>query len=143
MVQRPDLYGAVLCHVPVIDMLRFQHFTAGRYWTSEYGDANSAEDHFDFLMQYSPLHNIEVGVEYPPLLIMTADHDDRVVPMHSKKFAAALQHADAEADTSNNVILLRIDTKAGHGMGKPTAKIIDQRVDVFAFLNALFEMGVK
>lgn len=139
MVQRPDLYGAVLCHVPVIDMLRFQHFTAGRYWTSEYGDANSAEAHFDFLMAYSPLHNIQAGVSYPPLLIMTADHDDRVVPMHSKKFAAALQDANA----NNNVILLRIDTKAGHGMGKPTAKIIDQRVDVFAFLNAVFEMGMQ
>jgi len=139
MVQRPDLYGAILCHVPVIDMLRFQHFTAGRYWTSEYGDANSAEEHFDFLMAYSPLHNIQPGVKYPPLLIMTADHDDRVVPMHSKKFAAALQ----EADATNNVILLRIDTKAGHGMGKPTAKIIDQKVDVYAFLNTLFEMGIQ
>jgi prolyl oligopeptidase len=139
MIQRPELYGAVLCHVPVIDMLRFQHFTAGRYWTSEYGDANGTKEHFDFLFKYSPLHNIKPNTKYPPLLIMTADHDDRVVPMHSKKFAAALQ----EADSSNNVILLRIDTKAGHGMGKPTAKLIDQRVDVFAFLNAIFEMGVK
>jgi prolyl oligopeptidase len=139
MIQRPELYGAVLCHVPVIDMLRFQHFTAGRYWTSEYGDANSAKEHFDFLFDYSPLHNIKPNTKYPPLLIMTADHDDRVVPMHSKKFAAALQ----EADSSNNVILLRIETKAGHGLGKPTAKMIDERVDVFAFLNALFEMGVK
>lgn len=139
MVQRPELYGAVLCHVPVIDMLRFQHFTAGRYWTSEYGDANSEKSHFDFLFEYSPLHNIKSNTQYPPLLIMTADHDDRVVPMHSKKFAAALQ----EADSSNNVILLRIETKAGHGLGKPTAKMIDERVDVLAFLNALFEMGAK
>lgn len=139
MVQRPDLYGAVLCHVPVIDMLRFQHFTAGRYWTSEYGDANKAEDHFKFLMAYSPLHNIQAGIDYPPLLIMTADHDDRVVPMHSKKFAAALQAANADS----NIILLRIDTKAGHGMGKPTAKVIDQKVDVYAFLNSLFGMGVQ
>jgi prolyl oligopeptidase len=139
MVQRPDLFGAVLCHVPVIDMLRFQHFTAGRYWTSEYGDANSGKDHFDFLFEYSPLHNIKAGTKYPPLLILTADHDDRVVPMHSKKFAAALQ----EADESNNVILLRIDTKAGHGMGKPTAKMIDEQVDILAFLNGLFEMGVE
>ena len=139
MVQRPDLYGAVLCHVPVIDMLRFQHFTAGRYWTSEYGDANSSEDNFRFLFEYSPLHNIQAGQKYPPLLILTADHDDRVVPMHSKKFAAALQ----AADESNNVILLRIETKAGHGMGKPTAKMIEEQVDIFAFLNRLFEMGVK
>lgn len=139
MVQRPDLFGAVLCHVPVIDMLRFQHFTAGRYWTSEYGDANSSQDHFDFLFKYSPLHNIKVGQKYPPLLILTADHDDRVVPMHSKKFAAALQ----EADETNNVILLRIETKAGHGLGKPTVKMIDEQVDIFAFLNSLFEMGVK
>jgi len=139
MVQRPDLYGAVLCHVPVIDMLRFQHFTAGRYWTSEYGDANSSKAHFDYLMRYSPLHNIKAGQKYPPLLIMTADHDDRVVPMHSKKFAAALQ----AADSGSNVILLRIETKAGHGMGKPTAKMIDERVDVFSFLAALFEMDVE
>lgn len=139
MLQRPDLFGAVLCHVPVIDMLRYQHFTAGRYWTSEYGDANSSAEHFEFLRAYSPLHNIKAGTQYPPLLIMTADHDDRVVPMHSKKFAAALQAADA----GQNIILLRIDTKAGHGMGKPTAKQIDQRVDVFAFLNTLFEMGIE
>jgi prolyl oligopeptidase len=139
MMQRPELYGAVLCHVPVIDMLRFQHFTAGRYWTSEYGDANSSKDHFDFMYRYSPLHNIQPGQKYPPLLILTADHDDRVVPMHSKKFAAALQ----AADDSNNVILLRIDTKAGHGMGKPTAMLIEERVDVFAFLAGLFEMQVK
>ncbi|MDQ7027645.1 MAG: prolyl oligopeptidase family serine peptidase [Anaerolineae bacterium] len=139
MAQRPDLFGAVLCHVPVIDMLRFQHFTAGRYWTSEYGDANSSEEHFDFLYKYSPLHNIKQGQKYPPLLILTADHDDRVVPMHSKKFAAKLQ----AADDGNNVILLRIDTKAGHGMGKPTAKVIEERVDVFAFLAGLFEMDVK
>lgn len=139
MIQRPDLFGAVLCHVPVIDMLRFQHFTAGRYWTSEYGDANSGEDHFDFLFEYSPLHNIKAGQSYPPLLILTADHDDRVVPMHSKKFTAALQ----EADEGNNVILLRIETKAGHGMGKPTAKMIEEQVDILAFLNALFGMNVK
>lgn len=139
MLQRPDLYGAVLCHVPVIDMLRYQHFTAGRYWTSEYGDANNSREHFEFLRAYSPLHNVKEGVQYPPLLMMTADHDDRVVPMHSRKFAAALQMAD----NGQNVILLRIDTKAGHGMGKPTAKLIDQRVDVFAFLNVLFGMGVE
>lgn len=137
MVQRPDLYGAVICHVPVIDMLRFQHFTAGRYWTSEYGNANTSKDHFDFLLAYSPLHNVKPNTQYPPLLILTADHDDRVVPMHSKKFAATLQ-----AQGNENVILLRIETKAGHGLGKPTAKLIDEWVDVLSFLNRVFEMGV-
>jgi prolyl oligopeptidase len=137
MLQRPDLYGAVICRVPVIDMLRFQHFTAGRYWTSEYGDANSAKEHFDFLLAYSPLHNIKPNTQYPPLLILTADHDDRVVPMHSKKFAATLQ-----AQGHENVVLLRIETKAGHGLGKPTAKMIDEWVDVLVFLNAVFGMGM-
>lgn len=139
MVQRPDLFGAVLCHVPVIDMLRFQHFTAGRYWTSEYGDANHSKEHFDFLFAYSPLHQIKPGQSYPPLLLMTADHDDRVVPMHSKKFAAALQAMDDD----NKVVIFRIETKAGHGLGTPTAKLIEQQVDVFAFLTVLFEMDVE
>ena len=94
MLQRPDLYGAILCHVPVIDMLRFQFFTSGRYWTSEYGDSKSSREHFEFQVAISPLHNIKPGQAYPPLLILTADHDDRVVPMHSKKFAAAMQAAD-------------------------------------------------
>ena len=113
MLQRGDLYGAILCHVPVIDMLRFQFFTSGRYWTSEYGDSKSSKEHFDFQYAISPLHNIKPGQAYPPLLIFTADHDDRVVPMHAKKFAAAMQ----AADETNNVILLRVQTKRGawHG----------------------------
>ena len=139
MLQRSDLYGAILCHVPVIDMLRFQFFTSGRYWTSEYGDSKSSKEHFDFQYAISPLHNIKPGQAYPPLLILTADHDDRVVPMHAKKFAAAMQ---AE-DETNNVILLRVQTNAGHGMGKPTAKIIEEQVDIFAFLNQLFDLGVE
>ena len=139
MLQRGDLYGAILCHVPVIDMLRFQFFTSGRYWTSEYGDSKSSKEHFDFQYAISPLHNIKPGQAYPPLLIFTADHDDRVVPMHAKKFAAAMQ----AADETNNVILLRVQTNAGHGMGKPTAKIIEEQVDIFAFVNQLFDMGVK
>lgn len=138
MIQRPELYGAVLCHVPVIDMLRFQHFTAGRYWTSEYGDADSSREHFDFLHAYSPLHNVREGRAYPPILIMSADHDDRVVPMHSKKFAAALQNGSHP----ENLTLLRIDTKAGHGLGKPTEKLIDQQVDIFVFLASLFAMQI-
>ena len=138
MLQRPDLYGAILCHVPTIDMLRFKYFTSGRYWVTEYGDAQKSKEHFEFLTAYGPLHNIEAGREYPPILILTADHDDRVVPMHSKKLAAALQHAD----TTDNVILLRVLTRAGHALGKATSKWIEEQVDIFAFLNRIFEMGV-
>ena len=138
MTQRPDLYGAILCHVPTIDMLRFKYFTSGRYWTHEYGDAESSKEHFEFLTAYGPLHNIKAGQEYPPILILTADHDDRVVPMHSKKLAAALQHANE----SDNVILLRVQTRAGHNLGKPTWKRIEERVDIYAFLNHVFDMGI-
>lgn len=132
MLQHPESFGAVLCHVPVTDMLRYQHFTAGRYWTSEYGDAERDESHFRALLAYSPLHNVADGAAYPPILITSADHDDRVVPMHSKKLAARLQ----AADPGSNVVLLRIETKAGHGAGKPVAKQIDLRTDVLAFLDA-------
>src|SRR5207248_5056278 len=93
MVQRPDLYGAVACGVPVIDMLRYHKFTVGRYWVPEYGDAEHNPDHFSFLYAYSPLHNVKAGQNYPATLVMTADTDDRVVPMHAKKFTAALQAA--------------------------------------------------
>ena len=138
MTQRPDLYGAILCHVPTIDMLRFKYFTSGRHWTNEYGDAESSREHFEFLTAYDPLHNIKAGQAYPPILILTADHDDRVVPMHSKKLAAALQYANE----SDNTILLRVQTRAGHSMGKSTAKTIEEQVDIFAFLNHVFEMSV-
>lgn len=130
MIQRPDLFGAVHCGVPVIDMLRYHRFTAGRYWTSEYGNAEEDPAHFQFLFAYSPLHNIKSGVSYPPLIITTADTDDRVVPMHAKKFAAALQAADAGA----HPLLLRVDMKAGHGLGKPTAKLIEEAADIYSFL---------
>lgn len=133
MLQRPDLFGAVLCHVPVIDMLRYQHHTAGRYWTTEYGDANDSKEDFSYLYEYSPLHNVRDGQAYPPILITTAAQDDRVVPMHSKKFAAALQ----AADPGNNIIFLRIDRNAGHGAGKSTAKLIEERADVLAFAATL------
>lgn len=139
MLQRPDLYGAILCHVPTIDMLRFKYFTSGRYWTHEYGDAESSKEHFELLTAYGPLHNIRAGQAYPPILILTADHDDRVVPMHSKKLAAALQHANE----TDNVILLRVQTRAGHSLGKPTWKRIEEQVDICAFLNHVFEMGVE
>ncbi|MCU9613556.1 prolyl oligopeptidase family serine peptidase [Caldibacillus lycopersici] len=130
MVQRPDLFGAVICRVPVIDMLRYHKFTVGRYWIPEYGDP-SIPEHFQFLYAYSPLHNIKEGVLYPPVLIATAESDDRVVPAHAKKFAATL----LEKANPNSKVLLRLESKAGHGHGKPTSKIIDEWVDFFAFLD--------
>lgn len=136
MVQRPDLYGAVLCHVPVIDMLRYHKFTVGRYWVPEYGNAEANAEHFAFMYAYSPLHNVREGIAYPPTLILSADTDDRVVPAHAKKFAATLQAANG----GENPILLRVETKAGHGFGKPTTKIIEEQSDIFAFLFLTFGM---
>jgi prolyl oligopeptidase len=130
MLQRPELYGAVVCQVPVIDMLRYHKFTVGRYWVPEYGNAENSRAEFDFLRAYSPLHNVRDGTEYPPILITSADTDDRVVPSHAKKFAATLQ----EKAAGINPILLRVETKAGHGGGKPTAKRIEEQADVYAFL---------
>jgi prolyl oligopeptidase len=136
MLQRPDLFGAVVCRVPVIDMLRYHRWTIGRYWVSEYGDPENPE-HFPFMYAYSPLHNVKPGVDYPPILIMTADTDDRVWPAHSFKFAAVLQ----ENYKGSNPILLRVEKKAGHGHGKPTTKIIESAADVYAFLFKT--LGVK
>jgi prolyl oligopeptidase len=136
MLQRPDLYGAVVCRVPVTDMLRYQRFTAGRYWTPEYGNADESEEHFNFLYAYSPLHNVKSGVNYPPILIHTAESDDRVVPMHAMKFAATLQAAADE--NAENPILLQVETKAGHGLGKPTSKLIAQYADFWSFLWHVF-----
>ncbi len=136
MVQRPDLYGAVVCAVPVIDMLRYHKFTIGRYWTGEYGNAEADADQFKFMYAYSPLHNVKDGVAYPATLILSADTDDRVVPSHAKKFAARLQEANGGA----NPILLRIETKAGHGLGKPTTKVIEEQTDMYAFLFDRFGM---
>ncbi|MDP2960301.1 MAG: prolyl oligopeptidase family serine peptidase [candidate division Zixibacteria bacterium] len=130
MVQRPELFGAVICQVPVIDMLRYHKFTVGRYWIPEYGNAEANPDHFEFLYAYSPLHNVKKGVVYPPILITSADTDDRVVPAHAKKFAAILQSLTA----GENPILLRVETKAGHGGGKPTSKVIEESSDIYAFL---------
>ena len=132
MIQRPDLFGAVVAQVPVADMLRYQHFTAGRYWTVEYGDAGKDPQAFQWLMAYSPYHNVATGVTYPPLLITTAESDDRVVPMHSLKLAAAVQYA--AGGRSDQPLLVRVETRAGHGLGKPTSKLIDESADVFAFL---------
>ncbi len=134
MVQRPDLFGAVLCWVPVTDMLRYHKFTLGHFWTFEWGNAEENANEFDYLYAYSPLHNVK-EVAYPPIIIPTADTDDRVVPAHSKKFIATLQ----EKNTGLNPILLRVDTKAGHKLGKPTYKLIDEHADVLAFaVQALY-----
>jgi prolyl oligopeptidase len=130
MLQRPDLFGAVHCAVPVTDMLRYHKFTAGRYWTPEYGNAEENAEHFAFLLAYSPAHNVRPGATHPPILITTADTDDRVVPMHARKLAAALQSADNEGGPT----LLRVETRAGHGLGKPTGKLIDEATDVYSFL---------
>jgi prolyl oligopeptidase len=129
MLQRPDLYGAVVSLVPATDMLRFNKFTIGRYWIPEYGSPDDPEQ-FKYLYTYSPLHNVKPGTVYPPVLVTTADTDDRVVPMHSKKFVATLQYDSA----GDNPILLRVETKAGHGHGMPITKIIDEVSDVYAFL---------
>jgi len=129
MTQRPDLFGACLPDVGVMDMLRFHKFTIGWAWTSDYGSPDDPEM-FKVLYSYSPLHNLKPGTEYPATLLTTADHDDRVVPSHSFKFAAALQ----AAHTGDNPVLIRIETRAGHGGGKPTAKLIEEIADSWAFL---------
>ncbi|MBX9252563.1 S9 family peptidase [Desmonostoc muscorum CCALA 125] len=129
MTQRPDLFGAALPAVGVMDMLRFHKFTIGWAWTAEYGSPDNPEE-FPVLYAYSPLHNLKPDTAYPATLITTADHDDRVVPAHSFKFAAALQ-ANHAGDAP---VLIRIETKAGHGAGKPTAKIIEEAADKWAFL---------
>jgi prolyl oligopeptidase len=129
MTQRPELFGAALPSVGVLDMLRFQRFTIGWAWTSDYGSSDDADD-VGNLLGYSPYHNVRPGVRYPATLVTTGDHDDRVFPAHSFKFAAALQYAQA----GDAPIVLRVETKAGHGAGKPTAKLIDEVADRYAFL---------
>jgi prolyl oligopeptidase len=130
LTQHPELFGAAVAEVGVMDMLRFEQFTIGRAWASDYGSASDPEE-FRTLLAYSPLHNIRPETAYPATLVTTGDHDDRVVPGHSFKFAAALQAAQA----GTAPILVRIDTDAGHGVGKPVSKLIDERADVLAFLE--------
>jgi prolyl oligopeptidase len=129
MVQRPELFGAVVCRVPVVDMLRYHLFTVGRFWVSEYGSSDDPKQ-FEYLYEYSPLHRVRDGVAYPPILITTADTDDRVSPGMAKKFAARLQAADAD----ETPVLIRVETRAGHGAGKPVSKMIEEDADIFAFL---------
>ncbi len=136
MTQRPDLFAVALPAVGVMDMLRYQHFTCGWGWVVEYGSSDNAEQ-FPYLHAYSPLHNIHKGTCYPATLITTADHDDRVVPAHSFKFAATLQAAQG----CDRPALIRIDTDAGHGAGKPTSKKIDEATDTYSFL--FWNIGVR
>jgi len=131
VTQRPDLFGAVIVQVPVLDMYRYQLFTSGRFWVGEYGSAEDP-DQFLFLQKYSPLHNVKMNTVYPPTLIMTADTDDRVVPSQARKFAATMQAADG----GENPILIRIEKSAGHGVGKPVSKVIDEMADLYGFLMA-------
>jgi prolyl oligopeptidase len=128
MTQRPDLYGVCLPAVGVMDMLRYHKFTIGWAWVPEYGSSDDKEM-FEYLLGYSPLHNLRPGTKYPATLVTTADHDDRVVPAHSFKFAATLQAAQAGPAPT----LIRIETKAGHGAGKPTTKRIEEAADILGF----------
>ena len=137
MLQRPDLFKVALPAVGVLDMLRYHTFTAGAGWAYDYGTADDSKEMFEYLKGYSPLHNVKEGVQYPATLITTGDHDDRVVPAHSFKFAAELQ----AKQTGSNPILIRIETNAGHGAGTPVSKIIEQSADERAF--TLWNMGVK
>jgi prolyl oligopeptidase len=135
-LQRPDLFGAVVAQVGVMDMLRFDKFTIGWAWKEEYGSPSENEAEFRAIYEYSPLHNIRQGVSYPATLIMTGDHDDRVFPAHSFKYAAALQVGQAGA----NPILIRVETRAGHGAGMPLSKRIEATVDQYAFMAR--ELGI-
>jgi prolyl oligopeptidase len=135
ITQRPELFGAAVCQVPVADMLRYHLFTVGRYWIPEYGSADDPAQ-FKFLYAYSPLHRVRDGVAYPATLVTTADTDDRVAPGMAKKFAARLQ----EATSGTDPILIRVETKAGHGGGKPISKQIDEAADIYTFLMWQFGM---
>ena len=137
MTQRPDLMKVALPAVGVMDMLRYHTFTAGAGWAYDYGTSEDSKEMFDYIYKYSPVQNVKEGVKYPATLITTGDHDDRVVPAHSFKFAAQLQAKQA----GNNPILIRIETNAGHGAGTPVSKSIEQYADIFSF--TLYNMGIK
>lgn len=132
MTQRPDLFAAAIPEVGVMDMLRYDAFTAGRFWIDEYGSAKDNKDMFEYLKAYSPYHTLKPGTTYPATMVMTADTDDRVVPSHSFKFAAMLQ----SVHKGDRPVLIRIETRAGHGSGKPTSKRIEEIADIYTFLSA-------
>lgn len=137
MTQRPDLFRVAVPEVGVMDMLRYHKFTIGWNWASDYGTSEDSKEMFEYLYKYSPLHNLRPGTSYPATLVTTADHDDRVVPAHSFKFAATLQ----ECHSGESPVLIRIDTKAGHGGGKPLAKVLEEQADIYSFI--LYNMGLK
>jgi|HubBroStandDraft_2_1064218.scaffolds.fasta_scaffold13063_1 prolyl oligopeptidase len=140
ITQRPDLFRAVVCQVPLLDMLRYQNFQIAKLWIPEYGSAEDAKQ-FDWLYAYSPYHHVKPGVEYPAILFMTGDTDTRVDPMHAKKMAALMQSEAKNGDSKDKPILLRIETKAGHGQGKPVAKQIEESTDMYSFL--FWQLGMK
>ncbi len=137
MTQRPDLFKVAIPVVGVLDMLRYQNFTIGWAWATDYGRSDDSEEMFRYLLAYSPLHNVKEGVEYPATLAITADHDDRVVPAHTFKFMAELQ----SKHQGNNPVLVRIETQAGHGAGKPTSKLIEENTDTYSFI--MYYLGMK
>ena len=136
MTQRPELFGSAIPQVGVMDMLRYHKFTICWNWASDYGTSEDSKEMFEYLSGYSPLHNPEPGTTYPPTLVTTADHDDRVVPAHSFKFAARLQ----ECNEGKNPTLIRIDTKAGHGAGKPISKVLEEQADIYGFIMYNLQM---
>jgi prolyl oligopeptidase len=140
ITQRPDLFRAVVCQVPLLDMLRYQNFQIAKLWIPEYGSADDAKQ-FDWLYAYSPYHHVKPGREYPAILFMTGDTDTRVDPMHAKKMAALLQAEAKNGHSQQKPILLRIETKAGHGEGKPVTKQIEESTDIYSFL--FWQLGVK
>jgi len=140
ITQRPDLFRAVLCQVPLLDMLRYQNFQIAKLWIPEYGSAEDPKQ-FDFIYAYSPYHHVKTGAEYPAILFMTADTDTRVDPMHAKKMAALMQAQAKNGSSKERPILLRIESKAGHGQGKPVAKQIEEDTDIYSFL--FWQLGVK
>ena len=140
MTQRPDLFRAVVCQVPLLDMLHYQNFQIAKLWIAEYGSAENA-DQFKWLYAYSPYHHVKAGAEYPAVLFMTADTDTRVDPMHAKKMAALMQAEARNGSSHTRPILLRIETKAGHGAGKPVTKQIEEYTDIYSFL--FWQLGVR
>jgi prolyl oligopeptidase len=140
LTQRPDLFRAVVCMVPLLDMLRYQNFQIAKLWIPEYGSAENPKQ-FDFIYAYSPYHHVKEGVEYPAVLFMTADTDTRVDPMHAKKMAALMQAEAKNGASRERPILLRVETRAGHGQGKPVTKQIEEWTDIYSFL--FWQLGMK
>ncbi|GAF03976.1 prolyl endopeptidase [Saccharicrinis fermentans DSM 9555 = JCM 21142] len=135
--QRPDLFEVSIPAVGVMDMLRYHKFTIGRFWATDYGTSEDSKEMFDYLYGYSPVHNVKEGVDYPAIMVMTADHDDRVVPAHSFKYIAALQ----DKYKGDHPVIIRIERKAGHGAGKPTSKMIEEAADLYSFI--FYHLGVE